>query len=71
MLPIDGLLYFTYSVFFVVISKTHDNINSQMPKNFKDLSSVNKARIDLKFIINEIKNDQEALVRLSFSDCLE
>ena len=56
---------------FVVIFKTNDNINSRLPKIFKDLSSVNKARIDLKFIINEIKNDQEALVRLNYSDCLE
>ena len=56
---------------FVVIFKTNDNINSRLPEIFKDLSSVNKARIDLKFIINEIKNDQEALVRLNYSDCLE
>ena len=56
---------------FVVIFKTNDNINSRLPEIFKDLSSVNKARIDFKLIINEIKNDQEALVRLNYSDCLE
>ena len=56
---------------FVVIFKTNDNINSRLPEIFKDLSSVNEAIIHLKFIINEVKNDQEALVRLNYSDCLE